>query len=179
MNLKGWAKWFYSPWKCSVWTESAGFYLSRFEAKGILLVCGYRRVYCQPWRWHFVEFSIVSRYLLDRHSLLFRSFFACSSFGPRSVFDRLTTKQRETNEDLTRSQREPNEKRSRNRGLSVVTWWHENLFFCKHKRYFSCWVICLILGLKVSFLFLEIILGLNHKDTTWHPRNARVLAVLI
>ena len=50
-----------------------------------------------------VESSIVSRWYLARHSLLFRSFFACSSFGPRSVFDRLTTKQRETNERRTRT----------------------------------------------------------------------------
>ena len=50
-----------------------------------------------------VESSIVSRWYLARHSLLFRSFFACSSFGPRSVFDRLTTNQRETNERRTRT----------------------------------------------------------------------------
>ena len=50
-----------------------------------------------------VELPIVSRRHLDRYSLLFRSFFACSSFGPRSVFDRLTTKQRETNERRTRT----------------------------------------------------------------------------
>ena len=99
----GWTKWFYSPRKCSVWTGSAGFCLGRLGAKSILLVCGCRRVFCQPWRWLLVELPIVSRRHLDRYSLLFRSFFACSSFGPRSVFDRLTTKQRETNERRTRT----------------------------------------------------------------------------
>ena len=47
----GWTKWFYSPRKCSVWTGSAGFCLGRLGARGILLVCGCRRVFCQPWRW--------------------------------------------------------------------------------------------------------------------------------
>ena len=159
-----------------MWTGKAGFCLGRFEAEGILLVCGCRRVYCQPWRWHFVEFSIASRYFLDRHSLLFRSFFACSSFGPRSVFDRLTTKQRETNEDLTRTEREAIEKPWAV-CRDLMAW--KFVVFVNISSIFSCWDICLILGLKVSFLFLEIILGLNHKDTTWHPRNARVLAVLI
>ena len=59
-----------------------------------------------------VEFSIVSRYYLDRRSLLFRSFFACSSFGPRSVFDRLTNDERKTNERRTRDERETNDNRS-------------------------------------------------------------------
>ena len=44
----GWTKWFYSSCKCSVWTGSTGFCLGRLGAKGILLVCGCRRAYCQP-----------------------------------------------------------------------------------------------------------------------------------
>ena len=48
-------------------------------------------------------FSSSFRQFLDRHSLLFRSFFACSSFGSRSVFDRLTNNERETNERRTRT----------------------------------------------------------------------------
>ena len=38
---------------------------------------------------------------------------------------------------------------------------------------------CFVFWFKGFFLVLEIILGLKHKDTIWHPRNARVLAVLI
>ena len=83
--------------------ESAAICLGRSRVRGSMLVCGCRRVFCQPWRWQIVELPIVSRRHLDRYSLLFRSFFACSSFGPRSVFDRLTNKQRETNERRTRT----------------------------------------------------------------------------
>ena len=38
-------------------TGSAGFYLGRFEAKGILLVCDCWRVLCQPWASHDDGFS--------------------------------------------------------------------------------------------------------------------------
>ena len=83
--------------------ESAAICLGRSRVRGSMLVCGCRRAFCQPWRWQIVELPIVSRRHLDRYSLLFRSFFACSSFGPRSVFDRLTNNERETNERRTRT----------------------------------------------------------------------------
>ena len=83
--------------------ESTAVCLGSSRVRGSMLVCGCRRVFCQPWRWQIIELPIVSRRHLDRYSLLFRSFFACSSFGPRSVFDRLTNNQRETNERRTRT----------------------------------------------------------------------------
>ena len=63
--------------------ESAAIRLGRSRVRGSMLVCGCRRAFCQPWRWLLVELPIVSRRHLDRYSLLFRSFFACSSFGLR------------------------------------------------------------------------------------------------
>ena len=72
-----------SPWECLGGAENAAFCLGRSRVRGSMLVCGCRRVFCQPWRWQIVELPIVSRRHLDRYSLLFRSFFACSSFGPR------------------------------------------------------------------------------------------------
>ena len=56
----------------------------------------------QDWQFLVVS-SIVSRSRVVLLSSVFRSFFACSSFGPRSVFDRLTNNQRETNERRTRT----------------------------------------------------------------------------
>ena len=96
-------KWLDSPWECLSGTESTAVCLGRSRVRGCMLVCGCKRVFCKPWRGLLVGFSIASRRHLDRYSLLFRSFFACSSFGPRSVFDRLTNKQRETNERRTKT----------------------------------------------------------------------------
>ena len=150
---------------------------------GLWLLKGTLPAMSQPWRWLLVELPIVSRRHLDRYSLLFRSFFACSSFGSRSVFDRLTNNERETNERRTRTEREVNGNRTSSDRESVIFLSGPddvlNYLFCKHKRLFSCYLFLFVFGFKGFFLVLEIILGLKHKDTTWHPRNARVLAVLI
>ena len=122
--------------------ESAAICLGRRRVRGSMLVCGCRRAFCQPWRWQLVELPIVSRWHLDRYSLLFRSFFACSSFGSRSVFDRLTNKQRETNERRTRTEREVNGNRTRSDRETVVSLSGPdsvlNYLFCKHKWHFGC-----------------------------------------
>ena len=124
------------------WGCSAAICLGRSRVRGSMLVCGCRRVFCQPWRWQIVELPIVSRRHLDRYSLLFRSFFACSSFGSRSVFDRLTNKQRETNERRTRTEREVNGNRTRSDRETVVSLSGSdsvlNYLFCKHKWHFGC-----------------------------------------
>ena len=80
------AEWVEKTWfavRMLEWGCSAAICLGRSRVRGSMLVCGCRRVFCQPWRWQIVELPIVSRRHLDRYSLLFRSFFACSSFGPR------------------------------------------------------------------------------------------------